>query len=100
MSSYTQSFNKVYQRSGPLFESPFKRILVESDDYLKNLIIYIHQNPEGFQNYRFSSYSAVISGAETNVRRDFVLDLFDGRENFIKSHQKEVNINFVKDLKL
>lgn len=41
ISSYTQSFNKVYQRSGPLFESPFKRVKIDSEDELRNLIIYI-----------------------------------------------------------
>ncbi|SHE96158.1 hypothetical protein [Chryseobacterium takakiae] len=88
ISSYTQSFNKVYQRSGPLFESPFKRILIDSEDYLRNLIIYIHQNPENFQNYKFSSYLAVLSDVETNIKRKEIIELFDNRENFIGSHIK------------
>lgn len=100
ISSYTQAFNKVYQRSGPLFESPFKRLRIDSEEYLKNLIIYIHQNPENFQNYKFSSYLAVISNAETQIQRNEVLELFDDRENFVECHRKEINTNFVKDLKL
>ncbi len=103
INSYTQSFNKVYQRSGPVFESPFKRILVDSEDYLRNLIIYIHQNPHNFQEYKFSSYLAIISASETNIERDRVLELFDDRRNFIDSHQNEdlnLNINFVKDFQL
>ena len=89
ISSYTQSFNKVYQRSGPVFESPFKRILVDSEEYLRNLIVYIHQNPNHFQEYKFSSYLAIISNSETNVQRDKVLELFDDRRNFIECHQNE-----------
>nr|WP_314496201.1 hypothetical protein [uncultured Chryseobacterium sp.] len=103
MSSYTQSFNKVYQRSGPVFESPFKRILVDSEEYLRNLIIYIHQNPHDFQDYRYSSYLAVISNSETYIQRDKVLELFDDRRNFIECHQNKdlnLNTNFVKGLQL
>ncbi|KFE99718.1 hypothetical protein IX39_03390 [Chryseobacterium formosense] len=92
ISSYTQSFNKVYQRSGPVFESPFKRIIIDSEEYLRNLIIYIHQNPANFQEYKFSSYLAIIGSSETNVQRDKILELFDDRTNFIECHQKEIII--------
>jgi REP element-mobilizing transposase RayT len=65
MSSYTQSYNKVYNRHGPLFESPFKRKKIDSEQYLKNVIIYIHQNPieikRDFKTYKFSSYPAMLS---------------------------------------
>ena len=44
-SSYTQSFNKVYERRGSLFLKNFKRKLVESEGYLFQLILYIHLNP-------------------------------------------------------
>lgn len=44
-SSYSQAFNKVYQRRGSLFIKNFKRKEVRSDDYLKQLILYIHLNP-------------------------------------------------------
>lgn len=91
LSSYTQAFNKVYRRSGPLLESPFKRIRVTSEEYLRNLIIYIHQNPEDFQNYKFSSYKAVISNVETSISRNEVLALFDDKENFKICHQKKID---------
>ncbi|MBO9620883.1 MAG: transposase [Niabella sp.] len=44
-SSYTQAFNKVYKRRGSLFIKNFKRKEVLDDDYLRNLILYIHLNP-------------------------------------------------------
>lgn len=90
-SSYTQAFNKVYGRSGPLLESPFKRIRIASEEYLRNLIIYIHQNPKDFQNYKFSSYKAVISNVETSISRNEILALFDDKENFISCHQKKID---------
>ena len=39
--AYTKSFNKRYERYGPLFVNPFKRIEIKSNKYFKNLILYI-----------------------------------------------------------
>lgn len=100
ISSYTQAFNKVYQRSGPVFESPFKRIRIDSEEFLRNLVIYIHQNPENFQNYKFSSYLAVLSETQTLLRRNEVMEWFGDRENFIACHRKESNGDFVRDIEL
>ena len=38
-------FNKKYQRSGKLFEGPFKAKHVDEDSYLQYLYAYIHLNP-------------------------------------------------------
>lgn len=43
--AYTKAFNKRYNRSGTLFEGPFKAIHVDSDAYLIHLCRYIHRNP-------------------------------------------------------
>jgi len=42
---YSKNFNKRYQRSGTLFEGPFKANLVDNDEYLQHLCRYIHANP-------------------------------------------------------
>lgn len=42
---YTQAFNRRYLRDGPLFRGRFHSRLVESDDYLSELVRYIHLNP-------------------------------------------------------
>ena len=98
ISSYSQAYNKVTNRHGALLESPFKRKRIDSEEYLKNLIIYIHQNPNDlkkkFESYKFSSYQAILSTAKTNVLRQGVLDVFDGLENFIYCHQQEQKIDF------
>ncbi len=39
---YTFYFNKKYQRSGSLFEGPFKAVLVENEIYLQYLLVYIN----------------------------------------------------------
>lgn len=62
-SSYSQSFNKVYQRRGSLFLKNFKRKLIDSEAYLFQLIIYIHTNlvKHGFTSnlldWEWTSYS-------------------------------------------
>ena len=98
ISSYTQSYNKVYNRHGPLFESPFKRKKIDSEQYLKNVIIYIHQNPieikKDFKTYKFSSYPAILSTLKTNVMRDDAIELFFDLENFIYCHHHLIDFKF------
>jgi hypothetical protein len=45
ISRYNQSHTKENNRHSALIESSFKRLEIDSDDYLKNLILYIHLNP-------------------------------------------------------
>jgi REP element-mobilizing transposase RayT len=90
ISSYSQSYNKVKKRHGNLLESPFKRIKITSEEYLKNLILYIHSNPLdlgiGIGNYKYSSYQAIISKSKTKIKRNKVLEIFDNLDNFIYCH--------------
>jgi REP element-mobilizing transposase RayT len=43
--SYTKAFNHLFERTGTLFEAPFKAIVVEKYEYLLHLCRYIHRNP-------------------------------------------------------
>jgi len=93
--TYANAYNKKYQSHGTLFTSPFRRILVDSPSYFKDVIRYIHQNPvhhgmhADFQSYKFSSYSSFLSDKPPLLQRDLVFDQFGGRENFIKFHELE-----------
>jgi len=90
--SYAQTFNHEHDRTGSLFEKPFKRKAVELNDYLRTVVMYTHTNPchHGFLNdYRqwpYSSYHDLIGNEPTFLKRDVVMSWFGGRENFIKSH--------------
>jgi len=42
---YTQAFNKMYNRKGSLFIPNFKRKKANNENYMGNLICYIHNNP-------------------------------------------------------
>lgn len=43
--SYTKAYNKMYERSGTLFERRYQAIPVETESHLKHLCRYIHTNP-------------------------------------------------------
>lgn len=90
--SYAKSINKTYNRTGSLFQEHLQRNKICNEDYLKQLIIYIHLNPvkhkfsENFKNYPHSSFKIFMSEKETSLSRDYILDLFGSRENFEFCH--------------
>ena len=96
--AYTKAINKKHNRTGSLFERPFKRIKILNEEYLKKLILYIHLNPEKHQvsedfiKYKHSSYQAILSRNKTNLEREDVISLFDDIENFKETHQMKKNI--------
>ncbi len=73
ISSYTQAFNKLNNRHGSLFESPFKRKRIESEIYLLQSIVYVHRNVlelnEKMEGYDFSSYKSILSDSKTLIKR-------------------------------
>jgi putative transposase len=90
--AYAKAINRAYQRTGSLFQHPFGRVLVRTDVYFANLITYIHQNPqrhgliEGFREWPYSSYDAVLSTRSTHIPRDDVLSHFGGQDDFRAKH--------------
>ena len=85
--------NKMYSRTGPLFESPFKRIVVEDEAYFSRLVTYIHQNPEkhgiidDYRNYPYSSYHAYLEAEKaTKLNKAEVLGWFGDYKGFTASH--------------
>jgi REP element-mobilizing transposase RayT len=92
--SYTRSFNIAYNRKGRLFLYPFKRILVDDDDYFVCLMNYIHRNPvhhgltEDYDQWKYSSYNAYLSERPTHVNRKEGLSYFDSLDEFILFHKE------------
>jgi putative transposase len=91
--AYTQAFNKQHQQKGSLLMHPFKRKKIIDTKYLLNLVQYIHHNPTDgelcsqIQDWKFSSYSSLISDASTNLKRDALIQWFDDKENFEFIHK-------------
>jgi putative transposase len=91
--SYAQSVNKAYNRTGPLFESPFERKLIDDDSYLTSMIYYCHYNArlhefvKDFKNWEFSSYHTILKNNNTFLAAQKVLDWFGGDVAFEKAHE-------------
>ncbi len=103
-STYTKAFNKAYQRTGSLFEKPFRRKLVDSDHYFTSLVVYIHRNPQkhgfvdDFRRWPYSSYRAILSDKPSRIQRGVVLDWFGGRAGFEEAHIDRVDENIIESL--
>jgi len=79
-------YNKKYVRQGPLFKDRFKSIIVDNDQYLKTVSLYIHNNPTDIANfkdcpekYAFSSLGIYIGKRRDHfniVDYEFVLGFF------------------------
>ena len=60
--SYTRFFNLTHRRKGPLWESRFKSVHIDTDEQLLHLTRYIHLNPTSAklvnkpEQWKFSSY--------------------------------------------
>ena len=95
---YTQTINHQMGRTGALFETPFRRIAIDTPDYLTHVIDYIHKNPqkhgfvEDFRDYPHSSYHAHTSDSHIQLAREEVLDWFGGRDRFISFTSQEMDI--------
>jgi len=100
--AYTKAFNKRYNRTGSLFEHTFRRKLIMHKTYLKQVILYIHNNPvhHGFCShpieYPWSSYLTCISMKPTKLKRDAVMGWFDDQANFKYWHDQKIEIERIE----
>ena len=91
--SYAQSINKASNRTGPLFESPFERKLIDDDGYLTSMIYYCHYNAQlhefvkDFKEWKFSSYHIILENNNSILASQKVLDWFGGVQAFEKAHK-------------
>ena len=95
LNSYSRYFNVLHKRKGPLWESRFRHIEVESDEQLLHLTRYIHLNPTSAElvkkpeQWPYSSYPYYI-----DTRRKRIVNF----ENFISVRQESYR-QFVNDRK-
>jgi len=87
-SSYSQAFNKVYQRRGSLFIKNFKRKEINNHQYLQQVILYIHLNPvkHGFvrrgNDWAHSSFTSFYQEQAT-----LAYHLFGDENSYLSAHQ-------------
>lgn len=64
---YTQRFNRAHKRDGTLFRGRYKSLLIEAEEYLSQVIRYIHLNPikakicERPESYPWSSHAGYLN---------------------------------------
>lgn len=98
--SYSMAFNKAFDRKGNLFHRPFKRVRVEDDSHLFQLIIYVHTNKikhrlsEEFTDDKWSSYLSILSTKATALLRKEVLNIFGGAERYVVTHGEQVKFYY------
>jgi REP element-mobilizing transposase RayT len=103
-SSYTQAFNKQQNRKGSLFIPRFRRKHIDSNEYFREIIHYIHYNPvhhgfvEDLRDWKYSSFETYFSEKATSLKRDEVIEWFYDKENFLAFHQKEIDDKMVLGL--
>lgn len=80
--SYASYFNLRYSRTGHLFESNSKAVLIETDEQLIHTSRYIHLNPLTLGvnplKYQFSNFSSIVYDIPTPfTKTDLLLEYFD-----------------------
>lgn len=99
--AYTKSINKMYGRSGSLFEKNFRRIEITSDLYFTRLVHYIHYNPkkhgftDEYRTYPYSSYQLILSENPTILQNAAVIKWFGGKNDFVEFHE---NVSHEREL--
>jgi REP element-mobilizing transposase RayT len=97
---YTQYMNRNLKRTGHLFQGRFKAILVDENNYLLELVRYIHLNPLRVNlvadpdHYRWSSHMSYRHSVDTAwLTTDWVLSQF----NSDRKLAKELYWRFIQD---
>lgn len=91
--AYAQAFNKMYNRTGGLFEEPFRRKEILSDEQLTETILYIHLNPLkhklqfNYMEYKFSSFQSILQNSNPNMNAQKVIQWFGNKQDYIKAHE-------------
>jgi len=115
---YSMYFNKKYERTGSLFEGPFKAKRIDTDEYLKYIFSYIHLNPikiidsqwkenkitdrvkakNYLQKYPYSSYFEYIGGKrqeEKILEKDSFPEYFSQPKEFDDFINDSLSFNLI-----
>lgn len=96
--SYAMAFNLQQNRTGTLFQTPFKRALVTKQQYLTKLLYYIHSNPQwhgltdNFREWKWSSYNAILNDKPSKLMKEHVIEWFGNRDLFKQFHEQMHNV--------
>ena len=94
---YTQRYNIKYKRDGALFRGRYKAMLIQKEEYLTQVVKYVHQNPLkakiviNLKSYKWSSHPLYLKGKTINEFIDInnMLAYFSNRkEDAIKEYKE------------
>jgi REP element-mobilizing transposase RayT len=89
LNSYSKAINKAYDHIGSLFQHPFGRRAILSNDQFHRTIAYIHQNPIKHRfvlnrgQWEWSSYYEVSKGKYQLIKPSTLEETFGGVENYL-----------------
>ncbi len=101
LGGYTNYFNKIYERSGVLFQGPFKSHVIDSDQYLIKIRPYgnmndlVHDIPEDKRHLVKTSsaeYDSMNFDIVSKKEAEELLRFYNGNENFKKECLEIINI--------
>ncbi len=91
---YAQGFNRVHGRRGGLFVANFERKPVDSPQYFKRLMAYIHLNPvhhgivSNLNDWRHSSWHSYQSSRPSKLTREEAFGWFGSKQRFYQLHEE------------
>jgi putative transposase len=98
LTGYAQHYNRRHKRHGHLFQNRYKSILCEEEDYLLELVRYIHLNPlrarlvstmPELDAYPYCGHSAIMNVKPSFADIDFILQQFDKRTRTARKLYRE-----------
>lgn len=103
LNAYAKYYNTKYEKSGHVFQGPYRAVHVSSDRQLLYLSSYIHRNPRELANwlgkedqYQWSSYQDYIG--ENRWGNLLLLDIILGQFKDKKKYQEFVKTSIAKIL--
>lgn len=101
LTGYALYFNKKNKRSGYLYQGRYKSILCQEDNYLLELVRYIHLNPlrakivrdmKGLSNYRWSGHSVIMGKSKAEWQSSGEILEYFGKNKFeaVKKYEEFV----------
>jgi putative transposase len=104
---YTQRYNRRHNCDGPLFRGRYKSILVSADEYLLQLVRYIHRNPlkaklvKKMTDYEWSSHKGYLSvaGKWEWLEKQFILSMLSSdKKNRPSEYRKFIRVDSDEDI--
>jgi putative transposase len=85
MTSYSRYFNLKYKQSGSLFESRYKAVRTDTDEYTQHITRYIHLNPKYWKRYPYSSLKYYEGNADAEwINPERIINIFHSRDEYLE----------------